>query len=72
MIVMRRSLLVLDGLSCHDGGHAAAGESDEHRDEGFAGQIELAEDAVHDERNAGHVTAQLQEAKEQEEDHHLG
>ena len=63
-------LLVLDGLSCHDGGHAAAG-GDEHRDEGFAGQAELAEDAVHDERNAGHVTAQLQEAKEQEEDHHL-
>ena len=62
--------LVLDGLGGHDGGHAAAG-SDEHRDERFAGQAELAEDAVHDERDAGHVAAQLQNAQQQEQDDHL-
>ena len=62
--------LVLDGLGGHDGGHTATG-GDEHGDERFTGQAELAEDTVHDERDAGHVAAQLQDAQQQEQDDHL-
>ena len=59
-------LLVLDGLGGHDCGHTAAG-GNEHWDEGFAGQTEAAEHAVHDEGDAGHVSAALQEAKQDEQ-----
>ena len=54
----------------HDTGDAAAG-TDQHRDKGFAGQSETAEDTVHDEGNTCHVTAVFQNSKHQEEDKHL-
>ena len=62
--------LVLDSLGGHDGRHAAT-RGDEHGDERFTGQAELAEYAVHDERDAGHIAAQLQDAQQQEQDDHL-
>ena len=63
-------LLVLDGLSSHDAGDAAA-RGHEHGDEGLTGQAEAAEHAVHDEGNAGHVAAVLQEGQHHKEQEHL-
>ena len=62
--------LILDGTGCHDAGDAAAG-ADQHRDEGLAGQTELAEDTVKDECDTGHVAAGLKECEEQEQHEHL-
>ena len=62
--------LVLDGTGCHDAGNAAAG-ADEHRNEGFAGETELSEDTVKDERDTGHVAARLKSRKQEEQDEHL-
>ena len=63
-------LLVLDGLGGHDAGNAAA-RGHEHGDEGLTGQAKAAEHAVHDEGDAGHVTAVLQEGKHDEQQEHL-
>ena len=46
-------------------------DADQHRNEGFTGQTEFAEDTVHDKCNTGHVTAGLQECKEEEQYQHL-
>ena len=54
----------------HDAGHAAA-RADQHRDEALAGEAEAAEDAVHDERDARHIAAILQDAQQQEQHEHL-
>ena len=63
-------LLRLDGTSGHDAGYAAAGGNQE-RNEALSGKSELAEDTVHDEGNACHVSNVLQEAQEQEDNGHL-
>ena len=62
--------LVFNGTGSHDAGDAAAG-ADEHRDEGLAGQAELAEDTVQNEGDTGHVAAGLQERQQQEQHEHL-
>ena len=63
-------LLVLDGLGSHDAGNAAA-RRHEHGDERLTGQAKAAEHAVHDEGNAGHVAAVLQEGQHHEQQEHL-
>ena len=63
--------LVLDGTGSHNTGNAAAG-ADQHGDEALAGQAEAAEDAVHDEGNAGHVADILQNGQQEEQNEHLG
>ena len=63
-------LLVLDGLGSHDAGDAAA-RRHEHRNEGLTGQAKAAEHAVHDEGDAGHVAAVLQEGQHHKEQEHL-
>ena len=63
-------LLVLDGLGSHDAGDAAA-RGHEHGDKGLTGQAKAAEHAVHDEGDAGHVTAVLQERQHHKEQEHL-
>ena len=63
-------LLVLDGLGSHDAGDAAA-RGHEHGDEGLTGQAKAAEHAVHDEGDAGHVAAVLQEGQHHKEQEHL-
>ena len=63
-------LLVLDGLGGHDAGDAAA-RGHEHRNEGLTGQAKAAEHAVHDEGDAGHVAAVLQEGQHDEQQEHL-
>ena len=63
-------LLVLDGLGSHDAGDAAA-RGHEHGDKGLTGQAKAAEHAVHDEGDAGHVTAVLQEGQHDEQQEHL-
>ena len=63
-------LLVLDRLGSHDAGDAAA-RGHEHGDEGLTGQAEAAEHAVHDEGDAGHVAAVLQEGQHHKEQEHL-
>ena len=62
--------LLLDGAGGHDAGHAAA-RADQHRDEALAGEAEAAEDAIHDERDARHIAAILQNAQQQEQHEHL-
>ncbi len=62
--------LLLDGTGSHDSRYAAAG-ADQHRDEGLAGQTELAEDTVHDECDTCHVAAVLEDSEEEEQNHHL-
>ena len=59
--------LILDRPRRHDGRHAAS-LADDHRDERLARKAELAEEAVHDERDARHVSAVLQEREKQEHD----
>ena len=61
---------LLDGAGGHDAGHAAA-RADQHRDEALAGEAEAAEDAIHDERDARHIAAILQNAQQQEQHEHL-
>ena len=63
--------LVLDGTGSHNTGHAAAG-TDQHGDEAFTGQAELAEDTVHDEGDTGHIAHILQNGQQEEQDEHLG
>ena len=63
-------LLVLDGLGGHDAGDAAA-RGHEHGDEGLTGQTEAAEHAVHDESDASHIAAVLQEGQHHKEQEHL-
>ena len=63
-------LFVLNGTGGHDAGHAAAG-GDHERNEGLAGQAELTEDPVHDERDTGHIAAVFQQGQEEEHDCHL-
>ena len=63
-------LLVLDGLGGHDAGDAAA-RGHEHGDEGLTGQAKAAEHAVHDEGDAGHIAAVLQEGQHDEQQEHL-
>ena len=63
-------LLVLDGLGSHDAGDAAA-RGHEHGDKGLTGQAKAAEHAVHDEGDAGHVAAVLQEGQHDEQQEHL-
>ena len=63
-------LLVLDGLGSHDAGDAAA-RGHEHGDEGLTGQAKAAEHAVHDEGDAGHIAAVLQEGQHDEQQEHL-
>ena len=63
-------LLVLDGLGSHDSGNAAA-RGHEHGDKGLTGQAKAAEHAVHDEGDAGHVAAVLQEREHHEQQEHL-
>ena len=62
--------VIFDRTGSHDTRDAAAG-GHEARDEGLAGEAELAEDTVHDERDAGHVADILKDGQEQEEDEHL-
>ena len=62
--------LVFYRAAGHYGGDAAAG-ADEHGDEALAGEAELAEDAVHDEGDAGHVADVLKDGEHQEEQQHL-
>ena len=54
-----------------DAGHAAAG-GHQQGDEALAGQAELAEDAVHDEGDAGHVAHVLHEGQQEAEHQDLG
>ena len=63
-------LLVLDGLGGHDAGDAAA-RGHEHGDKGLTGQAKAAEHAVHDEGDAGHIAAVLQEGQHHKEQEHL-
>ena len=63
-------LLVLDGLGGHDAGDAAA-RGHEHRNEGLTGQAKATEHAVHDEGDAGHIAAVLQEGQHHEQQEHL-
>ena len=63
-------LLVLDGLGGHDAGDAAA-RGYEHGDERLTGQAKAAEHAVHDEGDAGHIAAVLQEGQHHKEQEHL-
>ena len=63
-------LLVLDGLGGHDAGDAAA-RGHEHGDKGLTGQAKAAEHAVHDEGDAGHIAAVLQERQHHKEQEHL-
>ena len=63
-------LLVLDGLGSHDAGDTAA-RRHEHRNEGLTGQAKAAEHAVHDEGDAGHIAAVLQEGQHHEQQEHL-
>ena len=63
-------LLVLDGLGGHDAGDAAA-RGHEHGDKGLTGQAKAAEHAVHDEGDAGHIAAVLQEGQHDEQQKHL-
>ena len=59
--------LVFNRTGSHDTRNTAAG-TDQHRDEGLTGKAELTEDTVHDEGDTCHVTASLQECKEDEQD----
>ena len=59
--------LVLDGPSRHNGGNAAP-LSDNHRYKRLAAKPELAEEPVHDERDARHIPAVLEEGEEDEHD----
>ena len=61
---------VFDGTRCHDTRDTAA-RADKHRDEGFTGKTELAEDTVEHERDTRHVTAGFQECEEDEQNEHL-
>ena len=63
-------LLVLDGLGSHDAGDTAA-RRHEHRNKGLTGQAKATEHAVHDEGDAGHVAAVLQEGQHHEQQEHL-
>ena len=61
---------LFNGTRCHNARNAAA-RADQHRDERLAGQAELAEDTVHDERDARHVAAVLQDGQEDEQHENL-
>ena len=63
-------LLVLDCLGSHDAGDAAA-RGHEHGDERLTGQAKAAEHAVHDEGDASHIAAVLQERQHHKEQEHL-
>ena len=61
---------IFDGTGSHDARDTAAG-TDQHRNEGLAGQTELTEDTVEYERDTSHITAGFQESKQQEQYQHL-
>ena len=61
---------IFNGTRGHDTRNAAA-DADEHRDEGLAGQAELAEDTVENEGDTGHVAAGFEEGQHQEQNEHL-
>ena len=69
MMVIRRSRS-FQSYGKHDARHAAAC-TDEDRNEGLTGKAELTEDTVHNERDTRHVTARLEECKEDEQNEHL-
>ena len=62
---------VFNGTRSHNAGNTAAG-ADEHRDKGFTRKSEFAEYTVKHEGYTRHITASLQESKEQEQYKHLG
>ena len=62
--------VVFNGARGHHARHAAAG-ADQHGDEALARQAELAEDAVHDEGDTGHVAHVLQNGQHEEQHQHL-
>ena len=62
--------VIFNRPGCHNPRHPASG-ADQHRNEGFAGQSELPENTVHDERDTRHISASLQESQEQEQHEHL-
>ena len=68
MMVMRR--FVFNRSGCHNTGNAAA-RADEHRDEGFAGKTEFAENSVKDECDTRHITAAFKDSEQQEQNEHL-
>lgn len=57
--------LIFDRTCRHDSRHAMTA-SDQDRNEGLAGQAEFAENAVHDECDARHVSGVFQECQEEE------
>ena len=62
--------VLLNGTGGHDAGHAAAG-GNQHGDEALAGKTEAAENAVHDEGDAGHIANILQDTQQEEQHQHL-
>ena len=62
--------VVFNRAGRHDARNAAAG-GDQHRDEGFAGQAQLAENTVHDERDARHVTDVFEDCQHEKQYQHL-
>ena len=62
--------VVFNRTGRHDARNAAAG-GDQHRDKGLTGQAELAEDTVHDERDARHVTDVFEDCQHEEQNQHL-
>ena len=70
MIVILTVTLIFNGTRSHDTGDTAAG-TDQHRDKGLTGQTELTEDTVQNECDTRHITASLQECKEEEQYQHL-
>ncbi len=52
--------------ACHDAGHGAA-ESDQHRHDASAGEADLPEQFIHDERHTGHIPGVFQYGEEEEQ-----
>ena len=63
-------LFVFNSSAGHNTGHTAA-RRNQQRNEALAAHTKLAEEAVHNEGHASHITTVLQEAQEQEDDGHL-
>ena len=62
--------LVFNGTGGHNAGNAAAG-ADQHRDKGFAGKAEFAENPVHDKGDTRHIAAGFQKRQEDKQHQHL-
>ena len=62
--------VILNRTGCHDTRNTAAGRYQD-RDKALSGETELAEDPVHNESDAGHITDILNDSQQQEEDQHL-